>query len=226
MIVYKYDENGIYTGETTAQESPREPSLYLMPPNTTAKIPPEIGDHECAIFGNESWDIKPDYRDVTYWLPDGSEHHITEINVVPPNDALFEKPVIPPTFDEAKTAKLLEINSACDAAMKEYVKDYPDLEIDTFDEQLKEANAYTVDNSAATPVLTIISEKRGLTLAEIVQRVLAKAEEFKVAAASAVGQRQALNDRLQLATTVEEVQAIEVNIVVDQPAQTKTKKSK
>jgi hypothetical protein len=100
MIVYKYDENGIYTGETTAQESPREPSLYLMPPNTTAKIPPEIGDHECAIFGNESWDIKPDYRDVTYWLPDGTEHTIDAIDVVPPENALYEKPTIPLTPDE------------------------------------------------------------------------------------------------------------------------------
>ena len=226
MIVYKYDESGIYAGETTAQESPRESGVYLMPPNTTAKMPPVIGEHECAVFENGSWAIKPDYRRVTYWLPDGSEHNITEINVAPPDDALFEKPVIPPTFDDAKAAKLVEINYACDAAMKEYVKDYPNLEIDTFDEQLKEANAYTADNSAATPVLTIISEKRGLTLSELVQRVLAKAEEFKVAAASAVGQRQALNDRLQLATTVEEVQAIEVNIVVDQPTQTKTKKSK
>lgn len=129
-------------------------------------------------------------------------------------------------MDEAKVAKLAEINSACNAAMKEYVKDYPDLEIDTFDEQLKEAMAYSADNTAETPVLTIISEKRGLTLSELVQRVLAKADEFKTAAASAVGQRQALNDRLQLATTVEEVQAIEVNIVVDPPTQTKTKKSK
>ena len=116
MIVCKYDECGIYTGETMAQESPREPGVYLIPPNTTAKIPPVIGEHECAVFENDSWTIKPDYRGVTYWLPDGSEHLITEINEVPPDDALFEKPVIPPTFDEARAAKLVELNTAFTSA--------------------------------------------------------------------------------------------------------------
>ena len=226
MIVYKYDGKGFYTGTTTAQESPRETGIYLIPSNTTKEKPPETAEHECVVFESMAWIIKPDFRGVIYWLPDGSEHTITEIDIVPPDDALYEQPIIPPTFEEASEAKLREINAACNAAMKEYVKDYPELEINTFDEQLKEANAYTADNTAETPILTIIARKREITIDDLVQRVLAKADEFKAASASAIGQRQALNDQLMTATTVEEVEAIEVNITVDPPTQTKTKKGK
>ena len=214
MIVYKYDENGIYTGETTAQESPREPSMYLMPPNTTAKIPPEIGDHECAIFGNESWDIKPDYRDVTYWLPDGSEHHITEINVIPPNNALFEKPVIPPTFDEAKTAKLAEINAACDSILNAATASYPASEVLTFDQQTKEAELYQADNTASIPLLSALSASRNIPLPELAQRVLAKHHAFSVLSGVVIGQRQALEDALETCTTVEQINALKVNIIL------------
>ena len=112
MIVYSYDEKGFYSGTMTAQESPREPGVYLIPANCTDKKPPETGDRQCVVFENNGWAIKPDYRGVTYWLPDGSEHIIKEIDVVPPGNALYEKPVIPPTLEEAKASKLAELNAA------------------------------------------------------------------------------------------------------------------
>lgn len=39
-----------------------------------------------------SWELVPDYRGVTYWLPDGSAHTITELGVETPVDALSEAP--------------------------------------------------------------------------------------------------------------------------------------
>jgi len=45
-----------------------------------------------------------------------------------------------------------------------------------------------------------------------VERVLAKADAFAVASGSIIGQRQALKDRLDACTTLEEVQGITVNI--------------
>ena len=44
--------------------------------------------------------------------------------------------------------------------------------------------------------------------------MLAKADAFAVASGSIIGQRQALEDRLDVCTTVEEVQSIAVNIVM------------
>ena len=47
---------------------------------------------------------------------------------------------------------------------------------------------------------------------DLVERVLAKADAFAVASGSIIGQRQALEDRLDACTTLEEVQGITVDI--------------
>jgi len=40
-IVYQYDLAGRYLGEVVADESPREPGVYLLPTRTTETAPPE-----------------------------------------------------------------------------------------------------------------------------------------------------------------------------------------
>ena len=125
-----------------------------------------------------------------------------------------EQPYVPPvpTLDEAKAAKLSEINAAADRAIA--TATYPDREISTFDKQESEARAYAADATASTPLLSALAEARGISLPDLVERVLAKADAFAVASGSIIGQRQALEDRLDVCTTVEEVQSIAVNIVM------------
>ena len=66
--------------------------------------------------------------------------------------------------------------------------------------------------TAATPLLSALAEARGISLPDLVERVLAKASAFAVASGSIIGQRQALEDRLDACTTLEEVQGITVKI--------------
>lgn len=89
---------------------------------------------------------------------------------------------------------------------------YPDREIRTFDKQESEARAYAADPTASTPLLSALAQARGIPLPDLVERVLAKADAFAVASGSIIGQRQALEDRLDACTTLEEVQGITVNI--------------
>lgn len=125
-----------------------------------------------------------------------------------------EQPYIPPvpTLEEVKTAKLSEINAAADRAIATLTATYPDREISTFDKQEAEARAYTTDPAASTPLLSALAQARGVPLDELVRRVLAKADTFAVASGSIIGQRQALEDRLDACMTLEEVQGITVNI--------------
>lgn len=125
-----------------------------------------------------------------------------------------EQPYTPPvpTLEQTKAAKLSEINKAADAAIATLTATYPDREISTFDKQESEARAYAADATASTPLLSALSEARGIPLPDLVRRVLAKAATFAVASGSIIGQRQALEDRLDACTTVEEIQAITVNI--------------
>lgn len=111
-----------------------------------------------------------------------------------------------------KFAKLSEINAVADRAIATLTATYPDREISTFDKQENEARAYASDAMSSTPFLSALAQARGISLADLVKRVLAKADAFAVASGSIIGQRQALEDRLDACTTVEEVQGITVNI--------------
>ena len=104
-------------------------------------------------------------------------------------------------LDDLRAVKLSEINAAADRAIGTLTATYPDREISTFDKQEAEARAYAADPTASTPLLP-----------DLVERVLAKADAFAVASGSIIGQRQALEDRLDACTTREEVQGITVNI--------------
>ena len=125
-----------------------------------------------------------------------------------------EQPYVPPvpTLEQTKAAKLSEINAAADRAIATLTATYPDREISTFDKQESEARAYAADPTASTPLLSALAQARGVPLDELVRRVLAKADAFAVASGSIIGQRQALEDRLDACTTLEEVQGITVNI--------------
>ena len=125
-----------------------------------------------------------------------------------------EQPYVPPvpTLEEVKAAKLSEINAAADEAIASLTAAYPDREISTFDKQESEARAYAANPTASTPLLSALAQARGVPLDELVRRVLAKADAFAVASGSIIGQRQALEDRLDACTTLEEVQGITVDI--------------
>lgn len=133
-----------------------------------------------------------------------------------PENVTEEEPYVPPTptLEEAKASKLSEINAAADRAISALTATYPDREISTFDKQEAEARAYTADATASTPLLSALSQARGIELPELARRVIAKADAFAVASGSIIGQRQALEDRLDTCTTIEEVRAITVNIAM------------
>lgn len=125
-----------------------------------------------------------------------------------------EQPYTPPviTLEEAKTHKLREINNAADKAISELTITYPNREIATFDKQESEARAYAADPTSHTPLLSALAEARGITLDDLVKRVLVKADAFAVASGHIIGTRQALEDHLDACTTIEEVKAITVTV--------------
>lgn len=85
---------------------------------------------------------------------------------------------------------------------------YPWFERDTWQDQEEEALAYQADPSAPTPTLTGIATQRGITVAELAQRVIANATAWRSVAPDLCGQRQAAADQINDATTAEQVRTI------------------
>ena len=129
-----------------------------------------------------------------------------------PDKVTEELPEVPPepTLDELKVAKLMEINATYDNAVSLLVVGYPSNELLTFDKQEAEARAWTADQSADTPLVDALALGRGMDKAELVSRILAKADAFAVATGYLTGLRQRYEDRLGLAQSAEDVAAIVV----------------
>ena len=119
------------------------------------------------------------------------------------------------TLEEARAAKLTEINSACDAILNAAVLTYPETEVLTFDQQTSEAKAYQASGNASdAPLLSALAAGRGIRLDNLVQRVMAKHTAFSALSGYVIGQRQALEDRLDACETIDDVELIEVIINV------------
>lgn len=123
------------------------------------------------------------------------------------------KPVIKPEYHDEwlggiKSRKLDEINDAYQQAIATLTPTYPDDERLTFDKQEQEARAWLADNSTPTPFVDALAAGRQMDKAELVSRIIAKADAFALASGSLTGQRQRYEDMLDVAETADAVAAI------------------
>lgn len=111
-------------------------------------------------------------------------------------------------LEMAKTAKRLEINDACNAAVASLATSYPEREIQSWPQQVKEAEALAANPQAPAPLLTAIADARSLPVVELASRVLGKMNAYAGASGSLIGRRQAAEDLIDLAASPEDVDSI------------------
>lgn len=111
-------------------------------------------------------------------------------------------------LNAAKAAKLTEINAECQKAVAALAADYPDSEVQSWPQQVKEAMALSADPQANAPLLTAIATARGLPVAELASRVLGKMNAYAGASGALIGRRQAAEDLIDVAATPEDVAGI------------------
>lgn len=67
-------------------------SMYARPAYSTFLKPPKTGKNEVAIFENNEWLVKNDYRGKEYYTEDGEKIIINKIGEVVPENAILEEP--------------------------------------------------------------------------------------------------------------------------------------
>lgn len=217
MQLYKYDPNTKeLTGSKPAQKRPNGQFITDVL-NATTIAPPFLTDKQAAVWNGESWDVVEDHRKkpgvkgsgTPYWLPGDTwqtpARYMTELGPLP-EGALLEAPE--KDVDTLRSEKLEEINGKYDEATSSLVSTYPQTELLTFDQQEAEARAWEADTSAETPLVDMLALGRQIDKAELVRRIIVKADAFKLAAGYLTGQRQRYEDLLGEAQTAEDVAAI------------------
>lgn len=114
MNVYKYNDNGEYTGTEEALLDPLETeqqgkNIYLLPTNATFTEPSETQEGCVNVWNGEAWEQLEDNRGIEYWLPEdkygASAHEMKELGALP-EGATTTAPE--QTFEELKAAKIKE----------------------------------------------------------------------------------------------------------------------
>lgn len=135
--------------------------------------------------------------------PDWATHIIDNepVKVEPP-------PPPPPTLDEARAAKEQAIRTEGNRRLNTLARPYQPAERETWATQLAEAEAWTADNAAPTPMVDQIAAARGVGKATLVGLILGNANLFRAESGRILGQQQAILDRLWASQTVEEITTI------------------
>ena len=111
-------------------------------------------------------------------------------------------------LEAVKAAKRAEINAACDIAVASLAASYPEREVQSWPQQVKESEALAADPQAQAPLLAAIAEARSLPLAELASRVLGKMNAYAAASGALIGRRQAAETLIDLADTAEDVASV------------------
>lgn len=106
MQIYHYHpQSGDLVGTGSADDSPLEPGMFLVPAHATTIEPPETATNQVAVFDGDKWVKADDYRGQEYWLADGSHHVIDRLGDVPPPDALIAPPTRATTVPASVTMR-------------------------------------------------------------------------------------------------------------------------
>lgn len=110
-----------------------------------------------------------------------------------------------------KKEKLNAINKQAQQFIDEItnIESTPNFERETWSIQREEAKAWFEGNAEETPTLALIAQARGVPLDVLRQKAYEKAKAYQTVAAIIAGQRQAYEDRLNRAETLEQIRAIE-----------------
>ncbi|WP_304669682.1 hypothetical protein [Neisseria polysaccharea] len=115
-------------------------------------------------------------------------------------------------FGKQKNALAFHLAEKADELKNSLLAGYPQVEIDSFYRQEKEALARQADNNAPTPMLAQIAAARGVELDVLIGKVIEKSARLAVAVGAIIGKRQQLEDKLNTIETAPGLDALEKEI--------------
>lgn len=115
-------------------------------------------------------------------------------------------------FAKQKTVLAFRLAAKADELKNSLLAGYPQVEIDSFYRQEKEALARQADNNAPTPMLAQIAAARGVELDVLIKKVVEKSARLAVAVGAIIGKRQQLEDKLNTIETTPGLDALEKEI--------------
>jgi predicted component of type VI protein secretion system len=156
---------------------------------------------DLALSGSDYSQLDENRVKIFYRLDGADMTSQDEINV----QSLLDNYDPLPKFRERAKQRLIE---EFEQATLEIESAYPEVEKRTFIKQEDEARAFIADNTTPTPTLTPIAQARSLTVQEIANRVIIKADTYTAQVSALIGLRQAKEDQIDIETDLDVLETI------------------
>ena len=124
------------------------------------------------------------------------------------SDGAWSLPVL--TLEQARLAKIMEINAGYDSVMGYVQSGYPDKEVLSWERQATQARELKANPDAEALFVRGLATTKGVNEQEMANRILANAANWEPIAAMLTAQRQLMEEAAYLAATVVEIEAIQV----------------
>lgn len=160
-----------------------------------------------------AWRVPSEYRDNGLFVAIDQPGQPGEIPACDPQQAEYLGALDYPAAEDealktAKRRKLADINALSDAELDAFSRTYPVGEVQSWPQQVKEAEALAVDPAAPVPLLAAIAEQRGITVADLASRVHVKMDAYAQLSGTLIGRRQAAEDQIDAAASLEDLEAV------------------
>lgn len=160
-----------------------------------------------------AWSVPRDYREDGLFLSYSTSKTPHEVPACKQSSVEFLGTVLVPAskdmaIENARKLKITEINAACDSHSRSIKSSYPEAEILSWPQQVKEAESVLSNPSANAPLLTALADARGMNVPNLAELVIAKANAFSVVMGEIIGKRQYLEQLVQSMETIDDIEAV------------------
>jgi hypothetical protein len=176
------------------------------------EIVTDIESDACDRYIN-AWSVPSDYREEGLFLSYSTSKTPHEVPACKQSSVKFLGAMLVPASNEmaianAKHLKIAEINAACDRQSRSIKSSYPEAEVLSWPQQVKEAESLLSSPSASAPLLTALADARGITVPDLAELVIAKANAFSVVMGEIIGKRQHLEQLVQSMDSIGDIEAV------------------
>lgn len=159
------------------------------------------------------WAVPAEYRESGYFIsvqPHGQPAELPACDATAAQLlATLDLPASPlAQLAAARAERCAAARIDADEMLAELSASYPEREVASWSQQVKEAEALQADETAAVPLLDTLAAARGIERADLAARVLAKANAYALASGAIIGTRQRIEDLLDVATDADALAAV------------------
>lgn len=179
----------------------------------------QLGDYSVALpqlpqaATVRAWAVPAEYRESGYFVSVQAPGQPLELPACEAAAATLLAVLELPASAEAqlraaRIERLAAVNAATDELLASLSVSYPDLEVASWPQQVKEAEALQADPAADAPLLDSLAAARGIEREDLAGRVLAKSAAYSAASGIIIGARQRIADLLDAAQDADALAAV------------------